>query len=168
MLLPGKFSPKTWLFVTILVSTIIAYSESSAGKTHSAEYNPRAVDENSSSDSNSSSGSSKKKTSPRAESSGSVEKGRSKKEEAKEPAKAPKSSNSDDDDDEKNSGSREEKVRSTRGLKAGDFEPEEENPKIHARYKKNSESAISDDKSGERRRYRRSIDRFDDNEGAYV
>uniref|UniRef100_A0A2A4IVP6 Uncharacterized protein n=1 Tax=Heliothis virescens TaxID=7102 RepID=A0A2A4IVP6_HELVI len=163
MLLPGKISPKTWLFVTILVSTIIAFSESSEGKTHSAEYNPRAVDDDSSSDSSSSS-SNKKKSSPRVESGGSDEKVRSKKEEAKEPPKAPKSSNSDDDDDDKNS-SREDKLRVTRGLKTGDFEPEEENPKIHSRYKKNSDSENSDGKClNDRRRYRRSIDRFANND----
>ncbi|XP_022826274.1 transcription elongation factor spt5-like isoform X1 [Spodoptera litura] len=151
MLLPGENSPKTWLFLTVLVSTIIALAESTGPKTHSADFNPRAVDEDSSSDS-----ASKKKTNPR-ESSESQDQEQPKKEESsKENAKPAKSSNdSDDDDDEKIS--QEDNQRSTRGLRAVDFEPEEDHPKLHGKYQKNSDSdANSDD---EHRRYRRHIDR---------
>ncbi|XP_026732189.1 nucleolar and coiled-body phosphoprotein 1-like isoform X2 [Trichoplusia ni] len=122
----------------------------------SAEYNPRAVDDASSSDSSSSS----KKTSPRADSSESEEREKPKKEESsKEPAKPAKSSgSSDSDNSNSNDASAEDKLRSTRGLKAADFEPEEENPKIHGRYQKHSGSDASDDDG--RRRNKRQIGRI--------
>ncbi|KAF9824060.1 hypothetical protein SFRURICE_020326 [Spodoptera frugiperda] len=127
MLLPGENSPKTWLFVTILVSTIIALTESSGARTHSAEFNPRAADDDSSNESVS-----KKKTSPRGSSESEDrdhdrDRDHPKKDESsKEHAKPAKSSNdSDDDEDEKSVVSHEDKLRSTRGLRAADFEPEE-------------------------------------------
>ncbi|XP_050563074.1 protein starmaker isoform X2 [Spodoptera frugiperda] len=171
MLLPGENSPKTWLFVTILVSTIIALTESSGARTldvkigfditqgsngapliinvrkfqDSAEFNPRAADDDSSNESVS-----KKKTSPRGSSESEDrdhdrDRDHPKKDESsKEHAKPAKSSNdSDDDEDEKSVVSHEDKLRSTRGLRAADFEPEE----------------------GDHRRYRRHIDRLANSKG---
>ncbi|KAJ8719015.1 hypothetical protein PYW07_016571 [Mythimna separata] len=151
MLLPGDNSPKTWLLVTILVSTIIAFSESSGGKTHSHEYNPRAMDGESS---NEESGGDDKKIALKPSS----EENPVKKEESKERVK-PEKSEDEDDDDDKNSGSgNDNTVRVTRGPKNGDFEPEEENPKVHAKYDKISESEHNSEEDG--RRYKRHIARF--------